>query len=264
MADERILARCAAGRDGEFVLSPAEGFWSDCPCVEVDPSVSAYEIFDDFVYSSVGDVTSKWMKDADTGTATLGSAATYGLGGIMVMDTTAAKNKYVGLKVMDADAKNGGFKITKSSGKKLWFAAKVKLTSLADEILYVGLIDGATTKCAADDTGAENLADGVYFRTLTATPTKLDYCVANTAGGETATSDVATLVASTWTTIGFKFDGANTIQAWLNGVALHDVHMADETDFPTAVALTPYLYIHSGNGTRAYMYVDWVKCVQMR
>ncbi len=264
MADERILARCAAGRDGEYALSPAEGFWSDCPCVEVDPSVSAYEVFDDFVYSSVGDVTSKWMKDADTGTAALGSAATYGLGGIMVMDTTAAKNKYVGLKVMDADAKNGSFKITKSSGKKLWFAARVKLTSVADEVLYIGLIDGATTKCGADDSGAENLADGVYFRTLTATPTALDFAVANTVGGETAHAAVATIAASTWYTFGFKFDGANSVQAYVNGTALSNPFQADATDFPTLVALTPHIYIQSGNGTRAYMYVDWVKVVQLR
>lgn len=266
MADERILARCAAGRDGELVLSPSEGFWSDCPVVSVDPNVSAYEVFDDFTWSSVGDVTSKWMKDADTGTAVLGSAATYGLGGVMVMNTTAAKNKYVGLKVTDADAKNSAFKITAANGKKLWFACKFKVTDLTDDVIYIGLIDGTTTKCGADDTGAENLADGIYFRTLTATPTALDFAIANTAGGETVVKAGAkTLVADTWVIAAFKWDGVNTVIPYFDGVAYPAYNVVSSaTDFPSAVSLAPRLYVHSGNGTDTSLVVDWIKCVQDR
>lgn len=266
MADERILAKCAAGRNGDLVLSPAEGFWSDCPCVSVDPSLSAFEVVDDFTFSSVGDVTSKWMKDADTGIAVLGSAATYGLGGVMVLSTTASKNKYVGLKVTDADAKNSAFRMSAANGKKLWFGCKFKVTDLTDDIIYIGLIDGATTKCATDNTGAEALADGVYFRVLTASPTKLDFAYNNTAGTEVVPkAAINTLIADTWVTAAFKWDGVGSVVPYINGVAYPQYSAkASNANFPTAVSLAPRLYVHSGNGTDTSLVVDWIKVVQAR
>ena len=268
MADERILAKCAEGRDGNRILSPAEGFWSDCPCVEVDPSVSAYQFWDDFTYSSVGIVTSKWYKSADTGTAALVSAATLALGGIMLLDTTAVKDKWVCLRSVDADIASGAFKITKDSGKKLWYAARVYITpTLADSAIYLGLGDGTTEQPAATATGAEQFTDGLYFRTLCASPTALDIGYCNAGGGaESKQSGVKTLVAATWYTLGLKFDGVNSVQAYVDGTVVGVPILADATDFPTAVGLTPYLHILNGStaATARKLYIDWVKCVQLR
>lgn len=267
MADERILARCAAGRNGNMVLSPAEGFWSDCPCVETDPSVSAYQFFDDFVDSSLGIVTSRWYKSADTGTVALTSAATLALGGVVLLDTTAAKDKWVCIRSVDADIASGAFKITKDSGKKLWFAARIYLSSVADDAIYIGLGDGTTEQPAATTTGAEQFTDGFYFRTLTASPTALDIGYCNAGGGaETAQSAVKTIAATTWYTLGMKFNGVNSIQCYVDGVAVGVPILADATDWPTAVGLTPYLHILNGAtaATSRKLYVDWIKVVQQR
>jgi hypothetical protein len=269
MADERILAKCADGRVGNLILSPREGFWSDCPCVETDPTVSAYQFFDDFVYSNVGIVTSKWFKSADTGTAALTSAATLALGGVMLLDTTAVKDKWVCLRSVDADVASGAFKITKDSGKKLWYAARVYLSpvTIADSAIYIGLGDGTTEQPAATATGAEQFTDGLYFRTLAATPDSLDIGYCNAGGGaESKQSAVKTLVGTTWYTLGLKFDGVNSIQAFVDGTAVGVPILADATDFPSLVGLTPYLHILNGStaATSRKLYIDWVKCVQIR
>jgi len=269
MADERILAKCADGRVGNLILSPREGFWSDCPCVETDPSVSAYQFFDDFVDSSVGIVTSRWYKSALNGTVALTSAATLALGGVMLLNSGGGKNDYVCIRSVDADVASGAFKILKNSGKKLWFAAKVYLGSatLTDSVIYVGLGDGTTEQPGATGSGASQFTDGLYFRTLIASPTALDVGYDNAAGGaETVQSAVKTVVKETWYTLGFKFDGVNSIQAYVDNVAVGVPILADATDFPSLVGLTPYLHILNGNvaAVSKLMYIDWIKCVQIR
>ena len=268
MADERILARCTAGRNGNLVLSPAEGFWSDCPCVETDPSVSAYQIFDDFVESSVGIVTSKWYKVVDTGSAALASAAALALGGITKFDTTVAQNKWACLRVVDADAAQGAFRIVANSGKKLWFAARIYSSSVAltGQIIYVGLGDGTTDQCGANGTGESAFTDGLYLRTLTASPTALDFACINALTAESPKSAIKTIATATWYTIGFKFDGRGAVQAYANGLAVGSPILVADTAFPTLVGLTPYLYLQKGDAAAASktLYVDWVKCVQLR
>ena len=269
MADERILARCTAGRNGNLVLSPSgDGFWSDCPCVETDPSVSAYQIFDDFIDSSIGLVTSRWYKAVDTGSVALASAAALALGGIMKFDTTVAQDKWGCLRVVDADAAQGAFRIVANSGKKLWFAARIYSSSaaLTGQIIYAGLGDGTTDQCGANGTGASAFTNGLYLRTLTASPTKLDFACINAAVAESAKSAIQTIATTTWYTIGFKFDGVGAVRAYVNGLAVGNPILVSNTAFPTLVGLTPYLYLQKGDAAAASktVYVDWVKCVQLR
>lgn len=267
MADERILKRCSDGCDGDLILSPTEGLWSDCPCVSMDPNVTAYEFVEDFTFSGIGDVTSKFMIDAVHGTAALGSAATYGLGGVLVLDTGATKNDYINAKVSDADAAKGAFKITANSGKKLWFEARFYLTAetFSGEAAYVGLFDGATTKPFADDTGAADMADGLYFRTLVASPTELDWCrLRNTTEAEVK-ANISAVAKDTWIRVGFKFDGASTVVPYINGTAYpqYSTNVAVAT-FPYDVALTPFFGILTGAAQTKKLIIDWIRCAQKR
>ena len=267
MADERILARCAAGRNGELILSPNEGFWSNCPTVQVNPEVSAYELVDDFMVSSIGDVTGRWMKDVVGAATTIGlaSSVTYGLGGVIVLDAgTTAKNNYANLKVTDADAALGAFKITANSGKKLWFAARFELSSVADECMCIGLLDGATTKPFADDTGARNMTGGLYFRTLTASPTALDFARTRGSTEGVIKAGIKTLVASTWVIAGFYFDGVTTVLPFINGVQASYPTRVDVATFPYDIGLTPYIGILAGANASKKLIVDWIRVVQIR
>ena len=267
MADERILAKCAAGRNGELILSPNEGFWSTCPTVQVDPEVSAYELFDDFMASSIGDVTGRWMKDVVGAATTVGlaSSVTYGLGGFIVLDAgITAKNDYANLKVTDADAALGAFKITANSGKKLWFAVRFGLSSVADECMCIGLLDGTTTKPFANDTGARNMTGGLYFRTLAASPTALDF--ARTRGSTEAVikAGIATLVDSIPIIAGFYFDGVKTVLPFINGVQANYPTQVNVATFPYDIGLTPYIGILAGANASKKLIVDWVRVVQIR
>jgi len=265
MADERILKRCSDGRNGNLILSPTEGFWSNCPTIEVNPEVSAYELFDDFMYSDIGDVTSKWMKDAVNGTVANGSAASYRLGGVVVLSSNSTKNDYVNLKAWDSDNAGGPFKITSGSGKKLWFEAAVYLSSVADEVMYVGLMDGLTTKPFDDDTGDGIAVDGIYFRTLVASPTAVDFATTRNSTEAVVKAAIQTVAATTWYRFGFYFDGVSTVIAYVNGLQESGTAVTvTATTFPYDVGLTPYIGILTGAGADKKLAVDWIKCVQAR
>lgn len=270
MADERILKKCSDGRDGELILSPTEGFWSNCPTVEVDPSVSAYEFFDDFMTMSQGDVTSSWMVDALNGTMKLASAATYGLGGVAVFNCPGTKNDYVNAKVTDADAALGAFKITENSGKKLWFAIRFKLTAVTYNCLCVGLLDGATTKPFADDTGVNDgeVVDGVYFRTISgvlgAGGSSLDFATSRNSTELEIKAGLATLAANTWVIAGFYFNGGSTVIPFIDGVQKSYPAAVDIATFPYDVGLTPYIGMLDSTNVNKSLIVDWIKVVQER
>jgi len=274
MADERILAKCAEGRNGELVLSPAEGFWAKCPTLQVDPALSAYSLFDDFMELNRGPITNRWQMDSVgiASTANLGSSATYGLGGVVVLDAgISAKNDYVNLKAVDVDAPLGAFKITAASGKKLWYAMKFKLTAVTYDCICFGLLDGTTTKPFADDTGAEStvVVDGLYFRTLSgvlgAGGSVLDFARArNTAAEGVIKAGIATLVADTWITAGFFFDGVSAVIPYINGVQQPYPTAVNVATFPYDVGLTPYIGILASENASKKLVVDWVKVVQER
>ncbi len=267
MADERIIKRCSEGRNGNLILSPTEGFWSNCPTVEVNPEVSAYEFFDDFMFSNIGDVTSKWMLDNTNGTVAAGSGATYGLGGMAIFNTGATDEDWVNLKGWDSDNAGGPFKITANSGKKLWFESKFYLTAVgAVEVVafYVGLMDGLTTEPMADATGAKNMVDGIYFRTLSDASTQLDFATTRNSTETEVKAAINTLVKDTFVRVGFYFDGANTVQAYINGVATSTVVNVAATTFPYDVGLCPYVGIKTTEAVNKIAVVDYVKCIQMR
>jgi len=248
------------------------GFWSDCPIPRVNPEESAYEFFDDFTKFSVGDNTGIWTLDQTNGSAVLvSSEAATGKGGVVRIGTDGtADNDYATIKVTTADT-GAAFRIEDgaTTSKKLWFAARVYPYEVTDCSYYVGLFDQTTTEPGLDDTGAENLGaaqDGVYFRSLNGTPTELDFCCAKN-GSETEVKGAAgTLAATTWITVGFKYDGNSTVQAWINGVKVATVMSTSLTNFPDDVGLTPLMFVKDGEATGEikYLYCDWIKCVQER
>ena len=246
---------------------PETGFWADCPSpLDPDPS-RAIQFFDDFIATSIGDVTSTWTLDSTNGTAIIGEAETSntpGIGGYVTLNVPGTAEDWASLKVSSADT-GASFKITKDSGKKLWFeVGGIFISSVADISIYIGLFGKADKEVGVDDTGAENYADGVCFRTLNGTPTEIDTAVGKNGTEGEVKSDGATLAANTEIKLGIYFDGVNTITFFVNGTALADTVAADATNFPHDVGLTPLLYVKEGAGASKSLHVDWAKCVQLR
>jgi hypothetical protein len=270
MGDERIIKKCSGGRDGNLLFSPESGFWSNCPVPNVDPTDSAYEFFDNFETVCYDDVAAPWTIDTTNGTLTMAAAETAGLGGYATLYLAAATNNDLQMKVSTADTAAGPFKVTTyaaataTSGRKLWFEAKFWSPVITATTFYVGLIDGGCTQAGANATGARNMTSGIYFRTLQASSTAIDWCCSAASTETVVGTGIATLVASTAITLGFYFDGNKTVLPYVNGTLVNYPMSTALTNFPGTVGLTPVIYWQTGAIVAKTMYLDWVKCVQKR
>jgi hypothetical protein len=248
----------------QLELAPPTGMWANCPLVNyANGHTLAYEFFDDFMEFSVGDATSRWTLDATNGTAVLGSAetaSTPGLGGYITMNAPGTDNDFANLKLTSTNT-GAPFRLA-DSGKAMWYECRFMVSSVTDVIYYIGLFNEAETEVGADNTGAENITDGIYWRTLSATPTEIDFAH-NLNGTEAEVQgNSATLAAATAVTVGFYFDGT-TLTPYVNGTAKTTV-LAAATNFPVDQGLTPGFFVKDGAGASKSLYVDWVKCVQIR
>lgn len=251
-------------------IAPASGFWADCPLVGyAGGHAQAFEFFDDFMEFSVGDATSRWTLSTTQGTAILGSAEasnTPGAGGYVSIGT-AGTTQYDYATIKLASTNTGApFKITKDSGKKLWYECKIMVSSITDVNIMIGLFNENITDCSNDADGAESVQDGVYHRTLVAEETEIDFCVNKDTTETEVKANGGTLGAATAITLGFKFDGVSTLTSYVNGAAQATTSEVDATNFPSDQGLTPGFFIkdaESGGATKR-MYVDYIKCVQLR
>jgi len=245
--------------NGNRIRMGDETLWSDFPSI-ANPS-SVFGIMEDFLGGCIGDVTSLWTLDNTNGTAALIN----GHGGLLKMDTTATlDNDFANVKLSDADV-GGPFKITKNSGKKLWFEAYARAAqATAETMCLIGLVPEDQTEAVADDTGAFNGGDGAYFRILAATPAEWDVaCAKNT--NETEILGAAAVNASDYHTFGIHFDGVNTVTFYIDGASV-GTSAADAANWPDDEYLTLMLCVKSGvvGAASRVLEVDYIKCYQQR
>ncbi len=253
-----------AAWDGtSFNVAPLTGMWANCPLVNyANGHTIAHEFFDDFHTFSHGAVDADWTLTETAGTAVLGSAETAnttGLGGFVALACGATNNDTATIKLTTTNT-GAAFLV---AGKAMWYEARFMVDGVADNSFYIGLCDEATTEPGADDSGAETMAaDGIYWRTLNATPTELDF--AHTQGGTEAEvqGDSATLGADAIVVVGFYSDGT-TLTPYVNGTAKTSVLIA-AANFPDDQGLTPFVGVKQGASAAATIFVDYIKCVQLR
>ena len=273
MTDFRVIKHCALGRPADEILSSTDGtdFWYGCPIPRVNPAESVYEQFDDFTSLSVGDATSKWTLDNTNGTVALASAeAATGVGGVIDMSTGGVlDNDFANLKISTTDTGAPFRLLDATTGRDLWFAARIYVSSIAANtgIYYIGLFNPADIEVGADNTGARNMTDGIYFRNLAATPTEIDWaCTLNSTETEIQGA-ASTLAATTWIILAFKYVAASrTVIPYVNGTQLNYPMSTTITNFPDDQGLTAGLFVKTGDvaGAVQHLYVDWIKVVQKR
>lgn len=244
-------------------LAPPTGMWANCPLVNyANGHTIAHEFFDDFHRFSHGAVDAQWTLTNTSGTAVLGSAETSntpGLGGFVAVAAGATDNNFAQIRLTTTNT-GAAFLV---AGKAMWFEARFMVDGVADNSFYVGLCDEATTEAGADGTGAENFsADGIYWRTLNATPTELDFAHTQNGNEAEVQGNSATLGADTIVTVGFYSDGT-TLTPYVNGTAKTTVLIA-ATNFPDDQGLTPFIFVKQGASAAATIFVDYIKCVQLR
>lgn len=222
-----------------------DALWKDCPLLEsiFDPTVGYY-YFNDFIVLDKGteDII---LTQATTGTGVAGSGA----GGIFTLDAGAVTDGQ-GPQIQLA-----GIDFLPAAGKDIWFEIKLRDSFITGD-LFVGLAEIDTTITATSDTTTANhiglssyTGDGILLRDCNKASTRVN------------TGAISTLVASTYTRLGFKVSGVTSVQFYVDGVAAGST--VATASIPV-VGLTPSVSIHATGTNRDVVDIDWIRCFQLR
>lgn len=197
--------------------------------------------FDDFHAYTAGDWTITTV-EAGAGSAT--EATSNVLGGVLVLTNDAADN--------DADFlqwKSEPFLPT--AGKRLFFKARFKVSDATQSDFVMGL--------QITDTTPLDVTDGIFFQKDDG-DALLDFHVEkdNTATSATA---IATVVADTYLTVGFEYDGVGKVYYYVNDAVLGALAT---TNLPDDEALTISFGIQNGEAVAKVMSVDYIFAAQER
>lgn len=217
-------------------------------CIIPEPA-SVVTFMEDFLKFDPGDwVITRVSTGATQGEdaitdATNGVLATYPNNG----DDDSVFYQYKG----DSGASTASEIFTLASGKKLWFRARLKISDTGDSDFIIGLQSADTTPTTSpvdailwkSDDGDDYLDFGVY------------------AGSVATLTDaaVATIVDGTWFTVGFYWDGVDTLQYFHN-----DVKQGSSTaDMPSA-EMTISFGVQNGSAAARTMSIDYIEVVRER
>ena len=138
---------------------------------------------------------------------------------------------------------------TLESTKKLWFKARLKVSDTGDSEFFIGLQSADTTPLTApvdavwwkSDDGDDYLDFGMYAASVSTL-------------SETA---IATIVDDTYFTVGFYWDGVDTIQYFYNDV----IQGSSTATYPTA-AMTVSFGVQNGSAAARTMSVDYIAVIK--
>lgn len=125
-----------------------------------------------------------------------------GDGGILSIATSAANNDSAFLQKLP---ENYSFEL----GKPAWFSSRFQVSALTS-VIVMGL--------QVTDTTPEDVTDGIYFLSTTGTGAVTGYVRRNASTGS-ATANVGTLVAGTYTELAWYWDGKDTVTFYQDRIA---------------------------------------------
>lgn len=141
---------------------------------------------------------------------------------------------------------------TLASGKKLWFKARLKVSDTGDSDFIIGLQSADTTPTTAP-------VDSVLFRSDDGDD-YLDFQVYATSVSALSDTEIATLVDNTYFTIGFYFDGVDTLSYFYND---QEVGSSQSLTYPTA-EMTLSFGVQNGSAAARTMSIDYICCIKER
>lgn len=202
----------------------------------LDPSVN-HTYFNDFDVYTAGDWT---VTETDAGAT---QAITNEDGGVLLLTNTAADNDLVALQLSKET-----FKFT--AGKELFFKARFKVSDATQSDLIIGL--------QITDTTPLSVTDGVYFRKDDG-DANLDFVVVKNSTATTATA-ITTLTNATYITVGFFYNGIDSIQYFAGTDAVSPVYLGKSavTNLPDDEELTVSFAIQNGEAVAKTMSIDYI------
>tara|TARA_R110000796_G_scaffold87063_1_gene188169 strand:- start:3489 stop:4175 length:687 start_codon:yes stop_codon:yes gene_type:complete len=203
--------------------------------------LTAHVYFNDFDTYLAGEWTIT-TTEAGAGSATeaLGDID----GGALVITNAAGDN--------DNDFLNKvGESFSFTSGKKAWFATRLKLDEVLQSDLVVGL--------QITDTSPLAVTDGVFFLKADGAAT-VDLLVEKNSTATTSSS-VATMVADTFIELAFHYDGKDNIQYFVDGAMAGN---SVTTNLPDDEVLTVSFGVQNGEAVAKVLTVDYILAAKER
>ena len=142
------------------------------------------------------------------------------------------------------------------AGKKLFFKAKFAVSDATQSDFVIGLQITDTTPLA--------VTDGVYFRKNDG-DANLDFVVVKDSTASTATA-VATVVAATYITVGFYYNGVNEVVYAASTNSLNPTVLGKlaTTNLPDDEELTISFCIQNGEAVAKTLSVDYIFAAKER
>ena len=249
----------------DTAAQPSPIIWGDCPVNDMVSAGTGYFFQDDFI--NAPDLATNVAQ----GAAQVGKYTTFLSDGSVIGNVAEAG----GAVFLDSSASNesailrcGGAAFNLATGsKKLWFEARVKFGTIANDQngVFLGLYEdvamSATVPLAADGTLAAEVAVGFYK--FEEDGDGLDLVHSDGSTATTLKADATTLEADTYYKLGMVFEN-DKITFYNNGAAYADTLSVGATEYPDAATVNPVIAIH-GEATEATgVTMDWWRCAQMR
>ena len=271
---------------GDTTGNGPSGFWAGCPLWESNGGDLGigYGFFDDFVGAPAGRVAAgavngtygRWDTYRDIGVTISGVA---GVGGIVEIAGNDADNDEGHLSCSE-----GAFLIsdTAANSRKLWFEARIKKASIADNALsfFLGLaydvgndLSLAKADALVNDTGVLGSFAGIGFSCVAAAGETVNFVYNQDADATITTliSGVHTLVADTYVKLGMLYDpdevAAKQIKVFVDGAEQTTYGTSTiiaTAAFPDAEALAPCFLTKVGAATESKAQMDWIGAYQLR
>ena len=191
--------------------------------------------YNDFDTYTAGD----WVVTETDAGAT--QALTAGDGGLLLITNTAADNDLVVLQKTPAA-------FTFETGKKAFFRCRFKVSDATQSDVVIGL--------QVVDTTPLDVTDGIYFLKADDAATVDIICRKNASTGSTTATSIATLTDDTFVTLGWYWDGIDTVQYEVNGVVTGSLTSA-ATYLPDTTCTVSFA-IQNGAAAAKTMTVDYI------
>lgn len=205
-----------------------------------DPT-SWHSYFNDFNTYVAGD----WVVTETDAAST--EALTAGDGGLLLLTVTAADNDLVALQ-----SNVGSFLM--EAGKPAVFKARFKVSDATQSDFVIGLQIIDTTPLA--------VSDGIWFQKDDGDALLDVYMGKSSGAGTTSAAAIATVVDDTFLTVGWYYDGKQTLTYFVNDVAL-GVLVASSTYLPDANLALSFA-IQNGEAVAKTMTLDYILAAKHR
>jgi len=140
---------------------------------------------------------------------------------------------------------------TLASGKKLWFKARLKCSDATQSDFLVGLQSADTTPLTAP-------VDAVWF-TKDDGDANLDFGMYASSAATLSDTAIASLSDNTYFTVGFYWDGVDTIEYFYN-----DISQGSSTAAYPSAEMTISFGVRNGAAAAKVLSMDFVCCIKER